>query len=189
MCSFSLFRNMWGLLATSHAPIAANDNLSNKPYFCLVLWTNLSYQLIPVDYRSIILGHFDIVIYYEDLFSTSRYGIPLGIVYGCFNKTKFIWLLCINNSLTNRILVKFRVRLSLTGRIFLYVWFILWLIIILWSNACLVSWSFSVFFLKIRSEPSIIYIIILWCADLWSALHKICPIWGDFAFPHEWDCG
>ena len=28
---------MWGFLAISHNPTPANDNLSNKPYFCLGL--------------------------------------------------------------------------------------------------------------------------------------------------------
>ena len=62
---------MWGFLATSHAPITANDNLENKPYFCLGLLANLAYLLIPVDATLIILG-----IFYP--LSPSQYGIPLG---------------------------------------------------------------------------------------------------------------
>ena len=50
---------MWGLLATSHAPINANDNLGNKSYFCLGLLTKLADLLIPVDARPIIFGIFD----------------------------------------------------------------------------------------------------------------------------------
>ena len=49
---------MWGFLSTSHAQTNANDNLSNKPYFCLGLLTNLSDLLIPVYARSIVLGIF-----------------------------------------------------------------------------------------------------------------------------------
>ena len=67
---------MWGLLATLHAPITANENLSNKPYFCLGLLANLEDLLRPVDARSIILGIFD-------PFSPSRYVIPLGMLDDC----------------------------------------------------------------------------------------------------------
>ena len=54
---FPLVRNMWGFLATSHAPITTNDSLANKPYFCLGLLANLEYLLRLVDARSIILGN------------------------------------------------------------------------------------------------------------------------------------
>ena len=47
---------MWGVLSTSHAPNTANDNLVNKPYFCLGLLCNLSDLLIPDDAISSILG-------------------------------------------------------------------------------------------------------------------------------------
>ena len=57
---FAKDRKMWGLLATSHSPITANDNLSNKPHFCLGLLFNLADILGPVDARSIILGTFDL---------------------------------------------------------------------------------------------------------------------------------
>ena len=50
--------NIWGFLAASNAPITANENLSNKPYFCLGLLANLAYIMIPVDARSVILGIF-----------------------------------------------------------------------------------------------------------------------------------
>ena len=73
MCRFTLVSKTWGFLATSHAPITTNENLQNKPYFCLVLLANLADLLIPVDARSIILGIFD-------PFSPLRYGIPLDIV-------------------------------------------------------------------------------------------------------------
>ena len=67
---------MWGLLATSNAPINSNENLSNKPYFGLSLLANLEYLLKPVDARSIILG-----IFYP--FSPSQYVIPTGELYDC----------------------------------------------------------------------------------------------------------
>ena len=51
-----LVRKMWELLATSHAPNTANDNLANKPYFCLGLLDNLIDLLITLDNRLIILG-------------------------------------------------------------------------------------------------------------------------------------
>ena len=50
---------MLGLLATLNYPINANNNLANKPNFCLGLLTNLANILIPFDARSIILGIFD----------------------------------------------------------------------------------------------------------------------------------
>ena len=40
---------MWGFLATSYAPITANENLENKPYFCLGLLANLADILRPFD--------------------------------------------------------------------------------------------------------------------------------------------
>ena len=49
---------MWGLLATSHDPITANDNLANIPYFCLGLLANVTDLLITVDARPVILGIF-----------------------------------------------------------------------------------------------------------------------------------
>ena len=76
MCWFSLVRNMWGLLATSHAPISDNDNSANKPYFCLVLLSNLANLLRTVDSRSIILDIFN-------TFSPSRDGIPLDKLDDC----------------------------------------------------------------------------------------------------------
>ena len=71
MCWFCIVRNMWGSLATSHAPITANDNLENKKYFCQGLLSNFADLLRPVDSISIILGIFD-------PFYPSQYGIPLG---------------------------------------------------------------------------------------------------------------
>ena len=67
---------MWGILATSHAPINANGNLANKPYFCLGLLANLEDLLRPVDDRLIILGIFD-------PFSTSQDSIPLEELDDC----------------------------------------------------------------------------------------------------------
>ena len=55
---FDIVKNMWGLLAASRAPITANENLSNKLYFCLGLLSNLAYILRPVDSISVILGIF-----------------------------------------------------------------------------------------------------------------------------------
>ena len=49
---------MWGLLTTPHAPITDNDNLENKPYFCLGLLYNLTDLIIPFYSRWIILGIF-----------------------------------------------------------------------------------------------------------------------------------
>ena len=43
-----------GVLVNSHAPITANENLENKPYFCLGVLANLADLLIPVDTRLII---------------------------------------------------------------------------------------------------------------------------------------
>ena len=60
MCWFDLVRKMCGFLATSHDPITANDNLANKPCFCVGLLANLVYILIPVDARSNLLGIFDL---------------------------------------------------------------------------------------------------------------------------------
>ena len=82
MCWFALVRNMWGFLATSHAPITANENLLNEPYFCLVLLANLVDILRPVDVRLIILCLF---IPYTPL-SSSKYGTPLGVLDGCWTK-------------------------------------------------------------------------------------------------------
>ena len=59
ICWFDILIDMWGLLATSYAPITANDNLENKPHLFWGLLANLSALLIPVDSRSIILGVFD----------------------------------------------------------------------------------------------------------------------------------
>ena len=67
-----------GFLATSHALINDNDNLSNKSYFCLGLLANLEDLLIPVDARSIILGIFDPVLYSEYHSSTLRYVIQMS---------------------------------------------------------------------------------------------------------------
>ena len=82
MCWFDLGIKMWGFLATSHAPITDNDNLSNKPYFCLGLLDNLADILIPFDARYIILGIFD-------PFSTSRYGILLVTLDDFLSETNF----------------------------------------------------------------------------------------------------
>ena len=76
---FDIVINMLGFLATSHAPITGNCNLSNKPYIFLGLLENLSDLLIPVYYRSIILGIFD-------TFYPSQYGIPLGVLDDCWAK-------------------------------------------------------------------------------------------------------
>ena len=50
---------MCELLSTSHATINANDNIENKPHFCLDLLANLEHLLRSVDPRLIILGIFD----------------------------------------------------------------------------------------------------------------------------------
>ena len=88
---------------------------------------------------------------------------------------------------------RFRERHSLAGRTFLYVWFGMRqhesFIIIVWREACLLAWDFSWVFLKIWIESSLLEVDILLCTSLWAALHKIFPIWGYCAFPHEWNCG
>ena len=65
---------MWRFLATSHAPITANDNLDNKPYFCSVLLANLEDIIRSGDDRLIILGIFDP---FDPLYP-SQDGILLG---------------------------------------------------------------------------------------------------------------
>ena len=55
MCWFDIVRNMWMFLATAHAPTTANENLENKPYFCLGLLANLADLLRPVNTISIVL--------------------------------------------------------------------------------------------------------------------------------------
>ena len=76
MCWFALVRKMWGLLAISHAPITANDNLSNKKYVCLSLLAKIADVLRPVDARFIILGIYD-------HFFLSRDIIPLRKLDDC----------------------------------------------------------------------------------------------------------
>ena len=58
MCWFDLVRKMCGFLATSHDTIATNENLVNKPYFCLGLLSNIADLLRPVDSGLTILGIF-----------------------------------------------------------------------------------------------------------------------------------
>ena len=189
LCLFTLVRNMWGFLATSHAPITSNENLSNKPYFYLGLLANLADLLIPVDAKSIVSGIF----YPFTPLSPSRYGIPLGVLYYCWAKTKFWSIWCVYNSLGIWMFYHFRYRRSLAGRTFLYVQFGLWqhksFIIILWSDTRLVTWGFSGIFPKNCCEPSIPKVNILWCTTIVSVLHKIYPIWGYCSFPHESNCG
>ena len=48
-----------GVLVTSHAPITANENLANKPYFCLGLLAKHADLQRPVDAIPIILGIFN----------------------------------------------------------------------------------------------------------------------------------
>ena len=78
ICWFALVTNMWGFLATSHAPITANGNLSNKPYLWLVLLVNLTDLLRPVDSISIVLGFFPLSPLYP-----FQNGIPLGSLDDC----------------------------------------------------------------------------------------------------------
>ena len=89
--------------------------------------------------------------------------------------------------------VYFKGRISLSGRTFLYVRFRLrqceLIIIILWCDALLVTWGFSVIFLNIWSEPSINDVNIIRRNDLRATLHNICPIWGYCAFTHVRNCG
>ena len=79
ICWFGIVRKMWGILTTSHAPINAKYNLSNKPYSCLSLLANLEDLLRPVDSRSIILGIFDPL-------SPSWHDIPLVTLDDCWSK-------------------------------------------------------------------------------------------------------
>ena len=76
MCWFALVRKIWAFLATSHAPITDNKNLTNKPYICLSLLANLADIMRLVDARTIILDIFD-------PFYLLRDGIPLDALGGC----------------------------------------------------------------------------------------------------------
>ena len=67
---------MWWLLATSHAPITANNNLANKSYFWVCLLVNQADLLRPVDNISIILDIFDPL---SPLYSLQD-GIPFGML-------------------------------------------------------------------------------------------------------------
>ena len=66
-----------GVLVTSHAPITANENLANKPYFCLGLLAKHADLQRPVDAIPIILGIFN-------TFSPSWDSIPLGTFDDCW---------------------------------------------------------------------------------------------------------
>ena len=169
MYRFALARNIWGFLAASHAPITANGDLSNKLYFCLGLLSNLAYIMIPVDARSIILG-----IFYP--FHPSLYGIILGTFDDCWVKQTFWRIWCVLNFLGNWVFDRFRDWRSLSDQTF-------------WCDSWNMSWSFYGIFINIWSEPSILEVNILLWTTLWDALHKIFPIWGYFAFPHEWNFG
>ena len=85
ICFFAVVTNMWKFLATPHAPISTNENLSVKPYFCLGLLANLEDTLIPVHYRSIILDIFD---NFSSLY-ISQYGTPPGALDDCWMKLTF----------------------------------------------------------------------------------------------------
>ena len=155
---------MWGFLITSHAPINANENLVNKPYFCLGLFSNLVDLLIPVDTILIILDIFD-------TFSPSLDSIPTGASDDCWLKQTFY----------------------LSDYIFLYAWYRLRkcdrVSIIFLGNSRLVIFSFTGIFLNICITPRLPEVNIIWCKALWSELYNICPIWGHCTFPNEWNCG
>ena len=154
--------------------------------FWLALLPKLTDILRPVDARSTILG-----IYYP--FPPFVRWHPTGRIGWLLSDNNFILIWCVLKSLGSWILHHFRDRRSLTGRTFLYVWYGLKqcdpVVGILWRGSQLINWWFSVVYLKIWSEPSILDLNILYCNDLWAALHKICPNLGFCAFPHEWKCG
>ena len=64
---------MLGFLATSYAPITDNDILTDKPYFCLGLLSNLADLLRPVDSISTLLLFFG-------PYSPTRDGVPMGTI-------------------------------------------------------------------------------------------------------------
>ena len=144
--------------------------------------------LRPVDARFIIIGIFDP--FYP--LSPSQYFIPLGAFYYCWEEQTLLKFGVFQTPLRSCMFVQFRSIRSLSGRTFFYVQFRLQqcecFIIICWSESWLVTWGFSVILPKICIKPSIPEVNILWCKTLWSVLHKICPIWGYCAFPHEWNC-
>ena len=160
MCWFGLFRNMWGFLSISHATITANENLSNKSYFSLVLIANLSDLLIPVYAKSIILGIFDPVYPFTIWHLTGSVGRLLG-------ETDFWKISCFFNSLGIWMFDHFRDRRSLTDWNFLCMRYGLrntdHIRIILCCNSINVTWRFSRIFFKIWSEPSILEGNILQC--------------------------
>ena len=90
ICWFSIIKKMMGFLETPHAQTTDNDNSVTKSYFCLSLLANLTDILWPVDARSIILGIFDLTLYYKDPFSPSLDGIPLDALDDCSEKPTFL---------------------------------------------------------------------------------------------------
>ena len=149
---------MWELLATSHDPITANKNLSNKPYFYLGLLSNLEYLLRPVDAGSIILEIFD-------PFSTY---IPRKMAshWECWN------ILEQNKQSLNLMCFGLPRKLDVCAlqRLFLYVRFGPQrrdsVIIIIWSDDWLVTWGFSGILVNIWSEPGILWVNIILCTAL-----------------------
>ena len=73
---------MWRFLTISHASMTVNENLANKPYFYLILLSNLAYLLIPVDARLVILGILH-------PFYPCQDGIPLDMLDNCVVKRTF----------------------------------------------------------------------------------------------------
>ena len=183
ICWFDIVRNMWGFLATSHARTTAKDNLSNKPQFVLGLLSNLEYLLRAVDTRSIILGFFNLVLYYGYPFYLSWVGIPLGLLDDCWAKTNlFNFDVLKNPSETVRLWYSEADAPLLTGLCCTCGSDCGWL---LFSGAMLgLCLEFYEILLKIWSEPSIIEVNIIRWTDLWSTLHKICTIWGNCAIPN-----
>ena len=100
---------------------------------------------------------------------------------------------CVSKSLRNWTFNHFRDWHSLNYRTFLYLLY--WLLqcdiisIIFCCDYRHISWSFAGNFLKIWSEPSILDVNIIYCNDLWAAMHNICPILWFCAFPNECNCG
>ena len=143
--------------------------------------------LRPVDARFIILGIFDPFL----LLSPSQYCIALGAFYYCWAKKTLFKVDVFQTTNRSWMFVKFRGRRSLSGWTFLCVQFRLrrreCFVIIIWSDNWLVTWGFSGILLSICIESSTPEVNILWCKILWYALHKIYPIWGYCALPHEWN--
>ena len=76
---------MWGFWATPQDPTTTNNNLANKPYFCLFLLSNRIDDLIPFLAKLFTLCIFDPF----SSFYTSWYCIPLVALDNCWARPTF----------------------------------------------------------------------------------------------------